>query len=273
MTQQRMYVLCGMCLAAVLGTYLFVDPIPQSSEYHRFADGRAMFGIPNFMNTMSNLAYLVPGIMGLQMLNQSLDNRKRFVDQKEVIPFAVVFVGSLFLAFGSGFYHLSPDNWTLVADRMTMTIGFMGVFCFVISERISVLLGARILPWSLALGLFSVIYWIYSEILGAGDLRLYGLVQFLPLALIALMLATCPARYSHTSYVWWALISYGAAKIFEQLDQAFWLLSAGTMSGHTLKHLVSGFGIYLLVKYVRARHSLGDSPNQKGVAEATPSDL
>src|SRR6185437_6679831 len=56
----------GMLLIAAIA-----PPIPQPLEYHQFADQRDYFGIPNFFNVVSNLAFLFVGIAGLTFLLSS----------------------------------------------------------------------------------------------------------------------------------------------------------------------------------------------------------
>jgi len=41
---------------------------PQSQEYHQFADTRPLLGIPNALNVLSNLPFLLAGIFGLYQL-------------------------------------------------------------------------------------------------------------------------------------------------------------------------------------------------------------
>lgn len=252
----RVRTLVGFSLLAAIATFVFVGPIEQPLGYHDFADGNRHLSIPNFANVASNLAYLVPGLMGLYLVHEVFGNRETFTDPREALPFYLVFSGGVLIAFGSGFYHLHPDNMTLVADRLTMIAGFIGVLSFVIAERISVRWGLKLLPVFLALGFFSVIYWIYTEMQSAGDLRLYGLVQFLPLVAIPVMLFFFPARYNGAKYVWLTLASYAIAKLFEQFDAAIWEMTRHIVSGHTLKHLISGLGIYILVLYLRERRAL-----------------
>lgn len=249
----KLQLLIGGLLFVILATFMFVGATEQPLSYHDFADKNRHFGIPNFANVASNLAFLIPGLIGLFLVQGSFLDKKTFIDPLEVIPFYTVFLGSVFLAFGSGFYHLMPNNLTLVADRMTMTVGFMAVLSFMIAERISVRWGIKLLPSFLVAGLFSVAYWIYTELQGAGDLRLYGLVQFLPLVAIAAMVLTLPARYSGVKYIWLALGATAAAKVFEHFDVAVWQGAQHLISGHTLKHLASGLGIYFLVLYIKKR--------------------
>ena len=247
--------LIGASLLIILGIFLIVDPDPQPLCYHEFADDIARLWIPNFANVISNIAYLIPGLIGLYLVHGAFMDKKKFIEPGEALPFYVVFLGSVLLAFGSGYYHLIPTNETLVADRLTMTVGFMGVLSFMICERISVKWGLKLLPVLLAIGLFSVVYWIYTEIQInlIGDRRLYGIVQFLPLGVIFYMLLAFPARYTGAKYIWLALVAYAVAKAFELLDTEVWQLAHPFISGHTLKHLVSGLGIYFLVLYIEKR--------------------
>ena len=261
--ETRVRVLVGISVLAVLGTFLILGNQPQCTDYHEFADQIKRLSIPNFANVVSNIAYLVPGLMGLYLVRGTFGDKTKFIEPKEALPFYVVFLGAVLLAFGSGFYHLEPNNLTLVADRLTMTVGFMGVLGFIIAERLSLKWALRLLPLLLAVGLFSVVYWIYTELQSTldnerGDLRLYGLVQFLPLVLIPAMLLVFRARYAGVKYIWMALAAYGAAKAFETLDEKEWIWNhtENLVSGHTLKHLVSGLGIYFLVLYIRKRQPM-----------------
>jgi hypothetical protein len=89
---------------------------------------------------------------------------------------------------GSFWYHLAPDNQTLFWDRLPMTVALMALFSVIISEYISVRWGKRLLYPLLIVGVLSVVYWNMTEARGRGDLRLYALVQFLPLVIIPVTL-------------------------------------------------------------------------------------
>lgn len=60
----RLLILFGL---AVVATALICarPPIPQSLAYHNFADQRTFFGIPNFLDVVSNLPFLIVGMGGL----------------------------------------------------------------------------------------------------------------------------------------------------------------------------------------------------------------
>lgn len=69
-----------------------------------------------------------------------------------------------------------------------MTIAFMALFSIIIAEFVSTQL-AKLILWPLIIfGIFSIIYWHTTESEGNGDLRLYILVQFLPMIIIPLIL-------------------------------------------------------------------------------------
>ena len=65
-----------------------------------------------------------------------------------------------------------------------------------------------------------------------------------------------PPRYSGAKYIWWALGTYALAKAFEHYDKQIWDILGQSLSGHTLKHIISGVGIYFLVVYVRRRKAV-----------------
>ena len=128
-------------LAIALALVCFLLPrIPQPQSYHDFADRRSFLGIPNFGDVASNLPFAAIGLWGLVFLNRTNSNKtaEHFVDPREQWPYLFVFLGLLLTAFGSSYYHLNPNNATLVWDRLPMTITFMAMVAAVIAERISV---------------------------------------------------------------------------------------------------------------------------------------
>src|SRR5690606_36416572 len=104
------------------------------------------------------------------------EGRPVFVDPVERWPWVVLFAGAILTGFGSAWYHWSPSNESLVWDRMPMALVAMSVLSAVIAERIGVKAGVKALVPLLLVGVFSVLYWIWTEQRGTGDLRLYGLV-------------------------------------------------------------------------------------------------
>jgi len=211
-----------------------VDPVPQDPLYHVFADQRSLLGVTNFLNVMSNLPFLLFGIAGWRIIS----DHEETVTPTTKLAWIVFFFGITLTALGSGYFHLQPNNDTLVWDRLPMTISFMSLVSIIVSEYFSPQIGRKILIPLLLAGAGSVAYWAYTESLGAGDLRPYAIVQFLPMLLIPLVIILYRSRSDLGRYVWWMIGFYVAAKVAEQLDGNLFALG-NAMSGHSLKHLLA----------------------------------
>ena len=112
----------------------------------------------------------------------------------------------------------------------------------------------------LVIGFASVGYWAWTEANGVGDLRLYAIVQFLPMLLIPVILLSHRPVIGRARYYWWMLAFYFIAKIFEQLDIA--IFSAGNLiSGHSLKHLSSAMTPATLLYALSLRRHSGGGTN------------
>ncbi|HMF12398.1 MAG TPA: hypothetical protein VKE94_08830 [Gemmataceae bacterium] len=256
--QTRVLGFLGLGIFA-LGFVFCLPPIPQDQSYHAFADDRTMLGVPNFENVVSNLPFLVVGVLGLWVLfrHDAVRPDGPIQEPAERWPLVVLFTGILLTAFGSSYYHLAPDNDRLVWDRLPMTVAFMGFFASMIGERIGVRAGTWLLAPLVWLGFASVLKWHFGEQRDAGDLRLYGFVQFYPLVTIPLMIYLFPARYTRSGDVFIALAWYLLAKILEAgpVDRGLYNLGH-LVSGHALKHVAAGLGAYWLYRMVRDRRPL-----------------
>ena len=248
---RRIALMILLAAAAVL-TVLFLPRIPQPAAYHAFADQRAMLGIPNFWNVVSNAAFLPVGLAGLWVMA----GKPKFHAPFERWAYFAIFAGAVWVGFGSGYYHLHPDNRTLFWDRLPMTVVFMGILSAVIAERIHAKIGALLLAPFLLLGILSVEVWRLGELTGVGDLRFYLLVQFYPMLAIPLMMALFPARYTRTKDMGWLVLWYALAKALEQWDGVVFRYSGGLMSGHALKHLAAALAVAAIVNMVRKREAL-----------------
>ena len=238
-----------LCLA-VVGMFL-VDPIAQPSEYHLFADDSIFLKIPNFRDAFSNIGFLIVGCLGFYQVVQG--RRLRLVDDLKS-AYVLLFLGVASIAFGSGYYHLWPENQTLVWDRLAMSIAFMALMSIIVGEFISVRMAKILLAPLILVGIGSVLYWHITEAGGAGDLRPYVLVQFLPMLIIPIILICFRSTFTRASAYWWLLIAYVLAKVLEHFDaEVFNVL--GVVSGHALKHLTAAAGLYyLLVSYRRREY-------------------
>src|SRR5712692_9712484 len=111
-------------MAASLAGLLLLPPIPQVQSYHQFADQRALLGVPNFWNVVSNLPFIAIGAAGLW----------RCRDDSATI---VLFLGIFLTGFGSTYYHWNPTDGTLFWDRLPMTLAFTAILAGAVEERLS----------------------------------------------------------------------------------------------------------------------------------------
>tara|TARA_B100000809_G_C15139196_1_gene532169 strand:- start:458 stop:1219 length:762 start_codon:yes stop_codon:yes gene_type:complete len=221
----------------------FLDPIAQDLAYHRFSDCRPMFGIPHFMDVISNIPFLVVGYLGVRLVQKSY---KKYTVTYFIMLF-VLFSGVFLTGLGSMFYHYSPNNFTLIFDRLPMTFVFTSLFAVIISDYVDRRVGAWVFYFFLSIGVYSILYWYYSEIIGEGDLRLYAFVQFFPILSIPLILIVYKSNKPYTRGLLYVFAAYIVAKLFEHYDQVIFELTS-FISGHTIKHLVSALAVYLIYK-------------------------
>lgn len=220
-------------------------PIPQRASYHDFADQRSWAGIPHAMDVLSNLPFLLVGLVGAWFTLRPASSN-RFMDPLEKWPYAAMFVSVALVGLGSGYYHWAPDNASLTFDRLPMAVGFMALFSAMIAERVDPKAGCYSLVPLMLAGVGSVLYWYFTEQAGAGDLRPYFLVQTYAICAIPIILLLFPAKYDRGWEMLIPVFLYGLAKVAEKNDRELYLLT-GFLSGHTLKHLLAAFSIFWIL--------------------------
>jgi hypothetical protein len=213
---RRNKILIVVACVLVVSFLIWAPPLHQSASYHDFADRRTILDIPDFWDVISNVLFLVVGLMGLL----------RFRDTASRILFFGVFSTSL----GSAYYHLAPDSARLFWDRLPMTIAFMSLFAIAIDRR------KLAVPFAL-LGIGSVVWWRVVD-----NLWPYGLVQFGTMAAL-LAIAVRSERG-----LWPVFIFYGFSKISEQFDEQIYSISP--LSGHTMKHLLAGIATLYVYRWI-----------------------
>jgi len=220
---------------AIAGTFLFVPFFPQNPDYHHFADTRTIAGIPNFWNVVSNLPFLLIGLLSLATIRRNA-------------PATLFGVGLVLTAIGSSLYHLAPNDGTLLYDRIGIVIAVVPLVAMLAEEHeIATLVIAELI------GIGSIVWWEAN-----GDLRLYGIVQFLPGLLILAL-----RRWKLAP----VLVFYAIAKACELYDrQIFDALQF--VSGHTLKHVAAAMSTFAIWWWLRERQPIAlveSSPPGSGV--------
>jgi len=218
-------------------------PIAQDRGYHLFADTRRCLGVVNFANIASNLLFLLVGATGVI----SCWRRRRGAWRSWLVFFA----GVALVFFGSAHYHGSPNDDTLVWDRLPMTVAFMALFAALVSEHLDARIEVPLLAAALATGIFSVFWWQSS-----GDLRIYIWVQGAPLLAIPYVIAAFPGHSTLRHYLLYGVALYALAKAAELFDHQIYAATSGVISGHTLKHLLAAAAVFCVLLMLRRRQSL-----------------
>jgi len=242
----KLLLLQGSLYATFFIVIICVKAIPQPKSYHNFVDKRCACGICNFGDVSSNIPFLIIGVYGLITINQLPD--ARFLSDEERFAWILVFLGTFLVGFGSGYYHLKPNNERLFWDRTPMCISFAGINLAMV-EVLGMYTPSRV--WQLAALMYclmSCYYWRLYD-----DLRLYLITQFYPIVLAIPVLLTFEARCTHMEYVYFTFGAYLFAKLTEIYDREVFDLTSKIISGHTIKHLVAAAGILALVGYLQKR--------------------
>lgn len=237
------HIAIGLLAAGSLAALLFQQPFGQDQNYHNFADSRALFGIPNFGDVASNLMFLIAGVAGLWVCLTKALGRLRSA-------WIVMFAGIALVGVASSYYHWSPNDYTLVWDRMSLTVGFMGLFIAILGEYVSERFRILLMP-AVIVGVGSVLYWNWFQ-----DLRIYYWIQLVPLLLLPFVMLLFPARYSHQWLLLAGAIWYGLAKLTELGDKVVFAATQGMISGHTIKHIFAGIGCISIMMMLQKRRPL-----------------
>jgi hypothetical protein len=142
-SQQRFHTaLMAMAYCAIGLTILFpllaplLPHIPTSGHSHvhahghAFIDARSFFGIPNFLDVISNLPFLIGGICGLIALRSAHGMAAPLQTAARVF-----FIGLILTCLGSSYYHYAPTDFTLMIDRLGMAVAFAGVISLAAGGR------------------------------------------------------------------------------------------------------------------------------------------
>jgi Ceramidase len=225
--------LYGLMIVSLIAL-LPLPPLLQDQNYHQFADQRELFGIPNFWNVVSNLPFIAIGAAGLLRFHR---------DAISVVLFSGIFL----TGFGSSYYHWNPNDVTLFWDRLPMTLCFAAILSAVVEERVDAKAGVVLLRPLLAIGIFSLLLWRWTD-----DLRLYAWAQFFPFLVLVLILRLFPPKYTG-SYYWLAAAAlYALAKLLEFLDAQIYSVGS-IVSGHTLKHLAAAAASFAILRLWQTR--------------------
>jgi hypothetical protein len=238
-------------LAATLGFQLNAHGhIQVYAHGHPFVDARVLWGIPNAMDVLSNLPFVLLGAYGLWSLQ-----RVRTLQAATRISAIVFFVGLLLTCASSSFYHWAPDAWGLAIDRAGMAFAFAGVLGLASAERVSL----------------RAVHWVWGGVLVAallsiglnyavGAIAPWAIVQFGGMAVV-LWAATQRVLPGALGVRWGVVIAlYVLAKLFELGDAWVYHSTFDTVSGHSLKHIAASLAALPVLRALR--HNAQVAPYQ-----------
>lgn len=239
------FLILGVLLLLSIISLMVMGKLAQDPDYHQFSDSITYLSIPNALNVLSNIPFVLVGAAGLILLFNHTKNQR--IAESNRLAYLIFFAGILMVGIGSAYYHWEPNNLSLVWDRLPMTIGFMALYSVIVTEFVSEKWGRLLLLPLLVLGIFSVLYWYVSELNGVGDLRYYIVVQFFPILTIPVILLCFRSKYSGATSYWQLIALYALSKLFEYYDEATHS-TLNYVSGHSIKHILSALGIALLLR-------------------------
>jgi hypothetical protein len=232
-----------LALVALFGPALPAADVAIASV---FADNRTWHGLPNAMDVLSNLPFLLIGCWGLYRLNRIDRAHQQALAQFPLAPPAsdppdntldcawLFFAGLIATAAGSAFYHLLPEAPRLAADRAGMAVAFAGLIGIAVCERVSQRAGWPAAWFVLTTGLLAA-----EVVQETGNVLPWALVQFGGMALVLTLALATPMRGAVGLKLGWVIFFYVVAKAFELADHQIYEASGHLISGHSLKHLVA----------------------------------
>jgi hypothetical protein len=236
--RRRLGVLVVIVLASIAAASL-APPLRQDPAYHEFADRRVILGVPHGSNVLSNVGFLLAGAWALARVTRAA------LPPWERLAGGVFAVALVLTGLGSAWYHAAPGDASLVWDRLPLSVLFPIVLAMAIGDRVSAAAGRATLAPLATGAVASVVWWQRTD-----DLRPYALAQFLPMLLIPLMLALLPGRRPAAPLLGGVAV-YAVGKVAELADHAIFALG-GTVSGHTLKHVLAAAAATLIVRWLAA---------------------
>jgi len=180
-------------------------------HYHKFADK------DKYTDILTNLPIFIAGFYILSYKNQKLK---------------VLGIHVILLSIASSYYHINPNNNTILVDLLSISLISSLLIMYLLDIQNNYI---KIILYLSAIG--TVLYWKYSS-----NLLPYSLFW---LSVTILLLY----KYYDTKYKYKSLLIVGLIaiiRIVEIYDKQIYKLTNNILSGHSLKHILAGIGIYLI---------------------------
>jgi hypothetical protein len=234
------------CLSPAIGVAL-MSPVIKGPTFHQYADGRPLFGLPHAGDVLSNLPFVIVGVLGL-VLARRIEHLPRGL-------VALAFAGVLGIGVGSATYHVHPIDATLAFDWLPIVLALSWMVALVIADRVDLRVGAiAAVALPLAATASVMWWWLGGGTTSGGDMRWYAFLQLLLVALVPLLVLLYPRGRIDRTYLLLAVGCFVAARAVHAADAT--ILATTGVSGHTLKHLIAGLATFMVLRAVqRAQQS------------------
>lgn len=207
---------------------------------HPFVDARVFWGIPNFMDVLTNVPLLLGGLWGAWALR---GQRLPGLASQAVNLF---FAGLVLTGLCSAWYHWSPDPGGLVLERLGMAVTFAGALALAVSERVGLPATRMTLSLALVVALLSAVM-----PLSHGNVWPWAVVQFGGMALMLWLALQKPVAGAMGVRIGWLIALYALAKCLELGDEPIFHATGEWVSGHSLKHVVAALAVWPVIAAVR----------------------
>ena len=244
--EQRFILFGGAALLLLLA--LLLPEYAQTAHYHAFADQRSLAGLPHAADVLSNLGFVVMGVLGLRALWQADICR---VNGTARAMCALFFAGLLCTSLGSSFYHWAPQDASLVWDRLGMSVAFAGLLGLAVQTRLddtSASVAALIMLVAAPLG---VAVWAQT-----GNVLPWALVQGGGMLAVVWLTFLEPRRHALPVELGWVIGLYVVAKLLEMSDVDVFDVTGHMISGHSLKHWVAAAAALPVIRALHKRRDI-----------------
>ncbi|THU05439.1 hypothetical protein E9531_02565 [Lampropedia puyangensis] len=235
---------CYVLFLVVLAIAL--PAMAQAAHYHAFADDRTLWGIPRAMDVLSNFPLMAAGVAIAWCLWRSL----ALGTLRAPLPIwwwlsVLAAAGFAATAVASSLYHLHPDDAGVFWDRLAMALVFAAIVGLAVQQALDDTSASIMTVITLAGASIALSVWRHT-----GNFTPWIIVQAGGMLLL-LALAMQPARrqaailsIALTPILCW----YALAKLAEWGDHFFFTLTAGYLSGHSLKHVLAACAAWPLLQ-------------------------
>lgn len=242
----RQFYFWSLWLVLLIAAFILQDKglLVTPNNYHHFVDTRSVLGIHNLMDVMSNLPFLFVGSLMLWSYNK---NNKI----NHSLSLLIISLGTILVGFGSAYYHWNPTDGTLLWDRLPMAIVFSGIMTYAIQKLALLPKEINVKQFEISyllLSLSSVLIWYVGTLFNHNWLALYVFIQFGGMILLCYLAGSSYSIQNKAllNTILKVITIYALAKITEYYDGLIFHLDTNLISGHTIKHLLSGLALYVV---------------------------